>query len=361
MLTFNHTCIGYSHLASGKPCQDASYAASNDQYAIAIVSDGHGGAAYSHSDTGAQMALRAAQYVMDNNPLTSWQDPYMRPALFDELVRTWRELVQEHYNSTHVPEDTDIIHVFDHVPPVDPHDIHVRYGCTLMLSCVHPNGWFAFQIGDGRCVAIHPLAQTGDPAQLTSEPVPADERCFLNQTTSLCDADAAAEFRFCGGDRDSTPVAIFLGSDGIDDSWGNDEALHNFYIDILKHCASREAVEADLSDALPQLSRLGSHDDMSVAAIVDKTLLGAELGHLLQYQLYQCREQLQDQLHLRVGFDAELYAKKTELAALSDVDEHLERDVLYLENRLSQIDAQIRRLTARHKRLISQITALSHI
>ena len=360
MLTFNHTSIGNSHHASGKPCQDASYAASNDQYAIAIVSDGHGGEAYSRSDVGAQMALRAARYVIDNNPLTSWHDPYIRPALFDELVRTWVDLVTEHDSSTH-DDDTDITHVFDLVPPTRSSEITMRYGCTLMLACVHPNGWFAFQIGDGRCVAIHPLAQTGDPAQLTSEPVPADARCFLNQTTSLCDADAAAEFRFCGGDRDSTPVAIFMGSDGIDDSWGSDEALHNFYIDILKHCASREAVEADLADALPQFSRLGSHDDMSVAAIVDKTVLGAELGHLLQYQLYQCREQLQDQLHLRVGFDGELYAKKTELAALSDVDEHLERDVLYLENRLSQIDAQIRRLTARHKRLISQITALSHI
>jgi serine/threonine protein phosphatase PrpC len=360
MLTFNHTCIGYSHLASGKPCQDASYAASNDHYAVAIVSDGHGGEAYSRSDVGAQMALHAARYVIDNNPLTSWHDPSIRPALFDELVRTWRDLVTEHDSSTH-DDDMDITHVFDLVPPTRSPEITMRYGCTLMLACVHPNGWFAFQIGDGKCVAIHPLAQTGDPAQLTSEPVPADARCFLNQTTSLCDADAAAEFRFCGGDRDSTPVAIFLGSDGIDDSWGSEEALHNFYIDILKHCASREAVQADLADALPQLSRLGSHDDMSVAAIVDKTLLGAELGNLLQYQLYQCREQLQDQLHLRVGFDAELYAKKTELAALSDVDEHLERDMLYLENRLSQIDAQIRRLTARHKRLISQITALSHI
>jgi serine/threonine protein phosphatase PrpC len=360
MLTFNHTCIGYSHLASGKPCQDASYAASNDHYAVAIVSDGHGGEAYSRSDVGAQMALHAARYVIDNNPLTSWHDPSIRPALFDELVRTWVDLVTEHDSSTH-DDDTDITHVFDLVPPTRSPEITMRYGCTLMLACVHPNGWFAFQIGDGKCVAIHPLAPTGDPAQLTSEPVPADARCFLNHTTSLCDADAAAEFRFCGGDRDSTPVAIFLGSDGIDDSWGSEEALHNFYIDILKHCASREAVEADLADALPQLSRLGSHDDMSVAAIVDKTLLGAELGNLLQYQLYQCREQLQDQLHLRVGFDAELYAKKTELAALSDVDEHLERDMRYLENRLSQIDAQIRRLTARHKRLISQITALSHI
>jgi serine/threonine protein phosphatase PrpC len=360
MLTFNHTCIGYSHLASGKPCQDASYAASNDHYAVAIVSDGHGGEAYSRSDVGAQMALHAARYVIDNNPLTSWHDPYIRPALFDELVRTWVDLVTEHDSSTH-DDDTDITHVFDLVPPTRSPEITMRYGCTLMLACVHPNGWFAFQIGDGKCVAIHPLAPTGDPAQLTSEPIPNDERCFLNQTTSLCDADAAAEFRFCGGDRDSTPVAIFLGSDGIDDSWGSEEALHNFYIDILKHCASREAVQADLADALPQLSRLGSHDDMSVAAIVDKTLLGAELGNLLQYQLYQCREQLQDQLHLRVGFDAELYAKKTELAALLDVDEHLERDMLYLENRLSQIDAQIRRLTARHKRLISQITALSHI
>jgi hypothetical protein len=98
-----------------------------------------------------------------------------------------------------------------------------------MAACVHPDGWFAFQIGDGKCVTIHPTPSytnlnnpTPSYTTLTSEPIPTDDRCFLNTTTSLCDPDATTEFRFCGGNAETTPVAIFLGTDGIDDAFPKD-------------------------------------------------------------------------------------------------------------------------------------------
>ena len=367
MLTFHHTCIGSSHLASGKPCQDASYSETSNRMSIAIVSDGHGGAIHSRSDVGAQMAIRAARYVIDNNPLTSWSDPYIRPALLDELVRTWRELVTEHYNIIRATEETDNIPLFENISQENSQEINVLYGCTLMVACVHPNGWFAFQIGDGKCVTINRIQTCLDSSEnnstfnvqkMVAEPIPDDDRCFLHMTTSLCDPNATSEFRFCGGTTATTPVAIFLGTDGIDNSWGTEDALHNFYIEVLKHCTSAEDVTRELAEALPQLSQAGSQDDMSVAAIVDKDLLAKSIVHLIRYQIIHCERDLNDRT-LRQEHLASLVISLKQQATLPENadNEHLQRDIDYHYRQLEDITAAIERLSTRLSRLQSQIYA----
>ena len=95
------------------------------------------------------------------------------------------------------------------------------YGCTLMCYVQTSTYWFAFQIGDGKCFAF-----TEDGKWL--EPIPWDEQCFLNKTTSMCDSRAIDEFRYCYQGDGVYPMAIFLGSDGIDDSFGANENIVNF-------------------------------------------------------------------------------------------------------------------------------------
>ena len=362
MLTFNHTCIGSSHLASGKPCQDASYCETSDRMSIAIVSDGHGGANHSRSDIGSQMALRAARYVIDNNPLTSWGDPYIRPALFDEIVRSWRDLVTEHYNMIRALDEIDNTPLFEDVTLENSQEINILYGCTLMVACVHPNGWFAFQIGDGKCVTINRISRdetegnnsTLPYTTLTSEPIPADDRCFLNMTTSLCDPDAATEFRFCSGDKVSTPVAIFLGSDGIDNSWGSKELLHDFYLEIFKHCSSRETILQELREVLPKLSEKGSHDDMSIAALVRDEVLPDLISIIFQYQIAECERIKKRQETRIVGCQEAIVLKQAELAERPN-DEFLQRDLSNLQNQVAQLNQQLSRTTHRLTRLQQQL------
>lgn len=62
------------------------------------------------------------------------------------------------------------------------------YGATLIGIVVTKSFWFGVHIGDGKCVAFD---REGSP----SEPIPWDEQCFLNVTTSICDSNALAEFR----------------------------------------------------------------------------------------------------------------------------------------------------------------------
>lgn len=239
-----------------------------------------------------------------------------------------------------------------------------------MVACVHPNGWFVFQIGDGKCVTINPMSDKDTSAlndnsklliqnsTLVTEPVPNDERCFLNMTTSLCDPDAATEFRFCGGNKDNMPVAIFLGSDGIDNSWGTEEALYNFYIEVLKHCTSSAEVTRDLANALPKLSQAGSQDDMSVAAIVNKNLLAKNIAFLINYQIIRCEQDIaersQRQEHL-----ASLVTSLKQQAQLpeNEGNEHLQRDINYHYSQLEEITAAIERLSTRLSGFQSQLSA----
>ena len=370
MLTFNHTCIGSSHLASGKPCQDASYCETSDRMSIAIVSDGHGGANHSRSDIGSQMALRAARYVIDNNPLTSWGDPYIRPALFDEIVRSWRDLVTEHYNMIRALDEIDNTPLFEDVTLENSQEINILYGCTLMVACVHPNGWFAFQIGDGKCVTINQIQTCPDSSEnnstfniqkMVAEPIPADDRCFLHMTTSLCDPNATNEFRFCGGTTATTPVAIFLGSDGIDNSWGTEQALHNFYIEVLKHCTSAEDVTRDLAEALPRLSQAGSQDDMSIAAIVDKDLLAKNIAHLIRYQIIHCEQDINERTQRQEHLASLVISLKQQAQLPENADnEYLQRDIDYHYRQLDEVTAAIEHLSTRLSRLQSQIYAYHH-
>lgn len=360
MLTFHHTCIGSSHLASGKPCQDASYSETEDRMSIAIVSDGHGGAIHSRSDVGVQLAIYSVQGVIENHPLSDWENLDKRQELFQEIVNTWTVLTIDHYYDNLAEQEINQLPLF---PDVNQsiRNITMLYGCTLIAACVHPDGWFVFQIGDGKCVTINRLKiQSGEAnyltQPLTSEPVPTDERCFLHMTTSLCDPNAATEFRFCGGDESTTPVAIFLGSDGIDNSWGTEEALHNFYIEVLKHCTSAEDVTRDLAEALPQLSQAGSQDDMSVAAIVDKDLFAKNIVHLINYQITRCKQDIRERTKRQEQLSSQVILLKQEAQLPeNDDNEYLQRDIDYHYGQLEDVTATIERLSARLSRLQSQL------
>ena len=91
----------------------------------------------------------------------------------------------------------------------------------------------------------------------------------MNVTTSICDENAAKEFRFCF--ERTLPAAVFIGSDGIDDCFAGDERLYDFYRLTLRSFAQTndQTAVSQLKDYLPTLSEKGSGDDMSVGIIVN--------------------------------------------------------------------------------------------
>lgn len=302
---YNFSCQGESHKGRGIPCQDSSSSTIlEDGSTIIIVSDGHGGDSYFRSDVGARIAVEVTNAALlsflknidgslfihkpftmneaisavktDSTPINN-----CFCQLFSEIVDQWRQTVVRHFENTLVNEqELKIVNEHGLTNLKDKHRIWSIYGCTLLAYVQTPSYWFAFQLGDGTCVSFHQL-------QLWKEPVPWDDRCFLNETTSLCDIDASIEFRYCYEGDGEFPMAVFIGSDGMDDSFEDIPALVSFYIGIIKMLVfeGRDATIYSIEEDLPKLSSIGSYDDMSLAFVYDIEALKNSISRLLQFQI----------------------------------------------------------------------------
>ncbi len=152
-----------------------------------------------------------------------------------------------------------------------------------MAFVVTPTYWFAIHLGDGKCFAFYDQA-TG---KVWDEPLPWDERCFLNKTTSLSQNDAYESFRFAYGGLQTLPLAVFMGSDGLDDTFADNDLLCDFYIKVLKEIlfTSQAEVVDELEKSLPVLSKRGSLDDMSVACLYDEQKILDNISYILEHQI----------------------------------------------------------------------------
>lgn len=270
---FNLSVVGASHLEKNTVMQDSSASFKDEKMALAIVSDGHGSKHYFRSDKGSALAVEAAEECMKEFVSSVTADEVLcenNEAIFVQLEKSiiarWNSLVHRHYSENPFTEEELELSGKYREDYLNGLDFVQAYGATLIAVAVTEKYWFGLHIGDGICVAIY---EDGN----VKEPIPWDEKCHLNVCTSICDKDASKEFRyFC---NEKIPVAVYVGSDGIDDSFGRDysaeksELLYNFYRLISLTFAKDEFEQTrnNLKDYLSQLSEMGSRDDVSVAGI----------------------------------------------------------------------------------------------
>lgn len=321
MITFYTKAKGSSHIASNKPCQDNGAHYQKDGVHIVVVCDGHGGESYVRSDIGSKLASQAAidkilhfiettpfdllkgvkgavtavptidprvgndgrkrevselseseldllkqnlQYVKAVNAFPEIENAFR--TLFNEIIELWKMKIMEHLSENPFSQKEK--------QRVGSKRIEKAYGTTLMAAVRTPKYWFAFHIGDGKLFACNKLMQW-------FEPVPWDCNCFLNVTTSLCDYAPVNEFRYAFDGTGNFPLAFALGSDGIDDTFIRTELIQKFYSNLLKVFNEQDTEEAKsgLTKYLSELSKRGSHDDMSVAAIIDTEYLPKALDY----------------------------------------------------------------------------------
>lgn len=272
---FNLTVIGASHIKNGTVCQDFSLSCELPDRRISVVCDGHGGADYFRSDRGSKLAAVAFMDCMENPDLiaalSAAAAEKQRQSRMEQLIKSiiarWNSLVEQDMRQHPFDED-ELSGVSEKARCryEAGERLQAAYGTTLIGAVLAENFWLGLQIGDGKCVAV---SETGEFTQ----PIPWDEECFLNVTTSLCDENAAKEFRFCFSR--TLPAAVFIGSDGIDDCFAGDERLYDFYRVTLKSFAEtdEETAIAQLKEYLPTLSEKGSGDDMSVGILVNTDLV----------------------------------------------------------------------------------------
>jgi serine/threonine protein phosphatase PrpC len=152
------------------------------------------------------------------------------------------------------------------------------YGTTLIAAVVTPDYWFGFHIGDGRFTVLNADGTF-------SQPVPWDDRCFLNVTTSICDDDAVEKARIYYAPRTELelPAAIFLCSDGVDDNYPvdeNEKHLYALYKTIAQTFADEgfDATIPQLEDLANSFATKGKGDDTSIAGIIDIGAVKAALS-----------------------------------------------------------------------------------
>lgn len=371
---YHFSCQGESHKADNKPCQDASFSAVyDDGLAIAIVCDGHGGERYFRSDVGAHMAteiirnsVRTFVEVVDKGlfvgqPYTAVeaitseevlkkQNPVDKAfrQFFSSIIYQWNQKIAEHAANTPISEWEQ-----EHVPQKyldelnNSETFEKQYGCTLMVYVQTPDYWFAFHLGDGKCISFQ-------QEPFWHEPIPWDERCFLNKTTSLCDSNAINEFRYCYEGDGSFPMAVFLGSDGMDDSFGEDANLVNFYIQVVKMLVTEgyEATVKSIESDLPQLSKIGSKDDMSIAFVYNIDELKSHITDFIQYQI----DIVTDSIHQT---DERIKQLESKIAGITSVmDEKTRIDFDYAQKDIERASDNRVKLLCKHDVLMQQLSTV---
>ncbi len=327
---FNKSVKGFSHRIRNIICQDASKISSDGKILVIAVADGHGSEPLSQfgSEFAVDIACNAIiQFVKDlqeahkidsfkslpnylycgiNAKVKNNNFENLKPLFLDKnglrkIINNSNSLEEEIDESLIVEESFKLLsHLeknilyewfkkvsedFDSKKDTNEFEFDLKdnekfyhlYGTTLLATCITEDFWFAIQIGDGTCVALYDSIEESNVFSIINQPIPIDERCYRNITTSMCDSDSYLEFRHCIGTK--LPKAIFIGSDGIENSFSkdnNDQELQKFYLDLINDFSriSNEKERTDyLGDKLKKLTEDGSGDDVSVAGLIDKSWL----------------------------------------------------------------------------------------
>lgn len=304
---FAHSTEGYNHIKVNKVCEDASGHYSDEIMSVVVVADGHGSDNYPRTDHGSYFAVQAATQAIkefvhtitsDGLNVAEASDSYMEQLVKNILSHWYAAVEQDIARYPFSEQELEKVAEKYKRRYLAGERVEKAYGTTLIAVCETKDFWFGLQIGDGKCVCIMSDGSI-------EEPIPWDDDCQANITTSICDSEAFDEFRYCF--RSDKPIATFIGTDGVDDSYANDEELHGLYRSMLtifvEHGA--EIGSKEVKDFLPNLSRKGSGDDISVAGLVTTSISPAFLTLLKAQSEFAEAKSSQEKLEREVALASE--------------------------------------------------------
>lgn len=283
--TFHKSVIGYRHINEKIPCQDSSvsYTVDDGSLQIIAVGDGHGDPACHRSAKGSEFAVSIAEKCLKEFGKAiiagemDFTSPRRRRECIEQLTNTiilkWNEAIHNDLLENEI-NDNDLREAGSYEAAYrEGSRLEHLFGTTLIAAMKVSNYFILIQQGDGRCDVFY---EDGSIEQ----PIPWDDRCKGSITTSMCDKDVFTSIRSSVIDTGERKVAAcYIGSDGVEDSYYDNEetqfGTHRFYMDLsckLCELGVEEFVEY-LNDFLPEFSRTGSADDISVAGIVDLKLI----------------------------------------------------------------------------------------
>ena len=269
---------GADHIKHGIPCEDYGQVFESELCKIFAVADGHGDSNCPRSQFGSKTACELAISEMEkfcsDIKENAWESRIISPGkeldslahqLISSIVAKWVKSVNEELENNPLTDGEragceKYIERYDKGERLE----HI-YGTTLIAGLITEKYLLLIQQGDGRCVVFNADGSA-------SQPIPWDEKCFANITTSLCDEDAIQRFRYCTVNLNDNPlVACLVGSDGVEDSYLSMDLMHSYYRDLLVYASENgtAALNEYLGEALSEFSKQGSGDDVTISGIVD--------------------------------------------------------------------------------------------
>lgn len=259
---FNVTSIGYSHVKSGKVCQDFSSSYSDGERTIITACDGHGGDVYIRSHKGSKFASLAILYAMlavESLSFRKYTAEEIEHNLKLNILCEWNRLVREDL-AEHPIRKTEIAHLTDAQIASFKANPSKAYGTTLGGAMLYGNRLICVGLGDGGCFLI----KNGEiaPAVLEDEDEP-----VANITYSLCSEKAFEHMNARIFDMRSLD-SVLLCTDGV---LGPYQSTENF-----KHSFVRPVVRRILDGKTKEVKQFirdlglksGIGDDVSLAMIV---------------------------------------------------------------------------------------------
>ena len=275
--SFAQTSIGASHISRDLICQDSSACIDREKYSFAAVADGHGSPCYLRTDRGSRFAVECAAECVDEflKGLEGAEELLKDENQREEtLFQLWRSVIARWHDKTEQDflndpfTEEEIARIPEEFEGYGERymegDYIGAYGTTLLFAVVTEEYSFGAQIGDGKCVVI-------DCDSNVYAPIPDDPRCYENITTSMCQDDAALSARFFYLPKGYLPAAVFLCTDGVENSYWNEEQLFGFFRGLALTIVENGIEDSvrQLSEFLPAMTKKGSGDDVSCAGIVD--------------------------------------------------------------------------------------------
>lgn len=260
--------------------------------------------------------------------LRNCTNPTLLNQLANAICRRWLEAVHTHFKENPITE-SELAKAGAYGWECALHSPQKLYGTTLVAGIMLPEVCLLLQQGDGSSTVL-----LGDGTCV--HPIPEDDRCVGNVTTSISDEDAVEGFRFAVLDpRKESVVGCLVTTDGVDNSFplsneGTADLLRGIALKITEDatCDYKDFL-SELGNTLIQMSESGSGDDASVAGFVDVNA-GSSIVRALEVE----REHYGHMIELMVLRErlASMERKHKRIVKQLEAEEQLsEADFLYLE------------------------------
>jgi hypothetical protein len=267
---FSHSVKGASHEKTGLVCQDSSAFKVCDNYAIAVVADGHGSKKHFRSNMGSKFAVEATIQTIDRfyKDLEKFEENFpdnnklIIKNIQKQIITDWNDMVTKHLEENPVTAEerskfTD--EEFEAIPPES------YYGSTLIAGIAAKNFTFGVQIGDGTLVALFDDGKAVMPMEY-NEAAPA------NVTASMCNSNAVGMFSsfYRSGQK---LIAMFTSTDGLYTSFGSEFDFLDYHTIITSQLSDLENFKKIIVNNLTKRAHFGTEDDISLSCVFDAELL----------------------------------------------------------------------------------------